>query len=134
MNIIVCIDNKNGMMFNKKRQSRDRKLIEDIINSIKFKICMNKYSSGLFLKYLDQIIIDENFLTKYQDYYCFVENDSLKDFENKINTIIIYKWNRDYPADLYLNIDLNNYDLIKAEEFPGYSHEKITKEIYKRKG
>ena len=134
MNIIVCIDNKNGMMFNKKRQSRDRKLIEDIINSIKFKICMNKYSSGLFLKYLDQIIIDENFLTKYQDYYCFVENDSLKDFENKINTIIIYKWNRDYPADLYLNIDLNNYDLIKAEEFPAYSHEKITKEIYKRKG
>lgn len=134
MNIIVCIDNKNGMMFNKKRQSKDRKLIEDIINSIKSKICMNKYSSGLFLKYLDQIIIDENFLTKYQDYYCFVENDSLKDFENKINTIIIYKWNRDYPADLYLNIDLNNYDLIKAEEFPGYSHEKITKEIYKRKG
>lgn len=34
MNIIVCLDDKNGMMFNKRRQSQDKILrnsIKDIV-------------------------------------------------------------------------------------------------------
>ena len=30
MKLIVCLDDKNGMLFMKKRQSRDRLLIEDV--------------------------------------------------------------------------------------------------------
>ena len=31
MKIIVCLDDNSGMMFNRRRQSRDRVVIDDII-------------------------------------------------------------------------------------------------------
>ena len=30
MNIIVCLDDNQGMLFNKRRQSKDRQVLEDI--------------------------------------------------------------------------------------------------------
>ena len=33
MTIIVCLDDKNGLSFNNRRQSRDKILIEDIIQT-----------------------------------------------------------------------------------------------------
>ena len=32
MNLIICVDNKNGIMFNGRRQSRDRAVCEDILD------------------------------------------------------------------------------------------------------
>ena len=133
MKIIICLDNRNGMSFNNKRLSRDRKIIEDIVKNCSDKILMNHYSQSLFLKYLDKIKVNDNYLNEKGIYY-FIETDNLKDYENKVEEIIIYKWNRDYPADLYFTINLSNFNLIDVKQFPGYSHEKITKEIYKRKG
>ena len=34
MKVIVCVDDNNGMMFNNRRQSRDRILIEDVVKSV----------------------------------------------------------------------------------------------------
>ena len=34
MKLIVCLDDNNGMMFNKRRQSRDRVLIENVFKDI----------------------------------------------------------------------------------------------------
>ena len=34
MNLIICIDINNGMMFNNRRQSRDKMLIKHILNLI----------------------------------------------------------------------------------------------------
>ena len=31
MKIIICLDDDNGMMFNNRRQSRDEKVVKDII-------------------------------------------------------------------------------------------------------
>ena len=36
MNIIVCLDDKNGMMFNKRRQSQDKLLRSDIKELVKY--------------------------------------------------------------------------------------------------
>lgn len=135
MKIIVCLDDKNGMLFNERRQSRDRMVIEDIIASYPGeKIYMNSYSKSLFLKYPYQIEEDENFLDKISnDQVGFVENLSLTPYKEKITDIIIYKWNRDYPADKYLDVSLEEWELVSTAEFAGYSHEKITKETYIRK-
>lgn len=135
MKIIVCLDNKNGMLFNERRQSRDRMVIEDIMASHpREKIYMNSYSKSLFLKYPDQMEVDENFLNKLsEDQVGFVENLSLELYKEKITSLIIYKWNRDYPADRYLDVSLNEWELISTVEFAGYSHEQITKETYSRK-
>lgn len=135
MNIIVCLDDKKGMLFNKRRQSRDRMVIEDMIASYPGeRIHMNSYSKSLFLKYPEQIEVEEDFLKHLsEDEVGFVENLSLKPYEKNIKSLIIYKWNRDYPADRYLDIPLEEWELTSTVEFAGYSHEQITKETYSRK-
>lgn len=137
MNIIVCLDDKNGMMFNKRRQSQDKILRLNIKNLVKNKnLFMNSYSYKLY-KDIDNgnLKICENFLDECDDNdFCLVEDKLLSNYINKITTLIIYNWNRVYPSDLYFDINLKNqnWTLIDEEEFEGSSHEKITKKIYRR--
>ena len=46
--------------------------------------------------------------------------------------VVLYKWNRVYPADQYFAMDLSGWKLVETVEFPGSSHEKITEERYER--
>lgn len=81
-----------------------------------------------------QICVDENFLENAADgEYCFAEDIDVAPYEERTERIILYKWNRRYPADLVFGVNLNNgWRLIAAEDFQGNSHEKITEEIYER--
>ena len=69
--------------------------------------------------------MDENFLEKAgEGDICFVENQSLKGTEGRIEKLIVFGWNRAYPFDLKLDLDLNQMEKTAEEEFAGYSHEK----------
>ena len=96
---------------------------------------MNNYYYKLF-KDIDtgNIKVSEDFLNLSNDGFFLVEDKLLKLYEDKINILIIYKWNRIYPADLHFDINVNDdsWKLIDFEEFNGSSHEKITREIYRR--
>ena len=137
MNIIICLDDNNGMMFNKRRQSQDRILRADLKEFIKDKdLYMNNYYYKLY-KYIDNgnINVSENFLEQFtENDFCLVEDKLLNNYINKINNIIIYKWNRIYPSDLYFDINLtsNSWELLETKGFEGSSHEKITRIIYRR--
>ena len=49
MKIIVCLDDNGGMAFNRRRQSRDRVLIEDIAKTVgNARLYIDKYSAPLF--------------------------------------------------------------------------------------
>ena len=135
MTIFICIDDNNGMLFNHRRQSRDEAVLKDMLNTAEGKIWMNAYSSKLFGIVLDKIIIEEDFLEcAPKDNYCFLENIPLKPYEDKLDAIIVYYWNRVYPADTYLDIDLDlNWEVTDTKEFGGTSHEKITRKLLKRK-
>ena len=129
MNFIVCVDQNNGRMFHERRQSRDRNVINDILQYIgNAKLWMNGYSSKLFAQVDGNICIDNRFLhkAKQQD-FCFVENESLKDVD--VSKVILYRWDKVYPADLFLDVDLHSYILSEILEFQGYSHDKITREV-----
>ena len=63
--------------------------------------------------------------------YVFQELETLDTGDKRIEQFIIYRWNRVYPADVSVEIG-TEWKLTKTEEFPGFSHEKITKEIYCR--
>lgn len=130
MEIIVCLDDNNGMLFNGRRQSRDKEVIADIVNSSEGKkIFISPFSKTLF-EACDRVIIDENFLEKAEDDICFIENRSVGDFISKINKITVYNWNRIYPSDFKCDIDFSEFSLADESEFKGNSHEKITKRIY----
>lgn len=125
MNLIVCIANNNGIMFNKRRVSKDALLIERLKGITKEnKIYVSEYSKPLFDGFDNLVLSIENLTNN--DFY-FLENEG---YNGNIDKIIIYKWNRDYPADKYFDIDLSSYELISTQDFQGSSHDLITEEIY----
>ena len=136
MKVMVCLDDDNGMLFNGRRQSRDRLLREDMINLLQgARLWMNEYSAKQFEEGPEEsIIADEKFLEKANENdYCFVEDRKLLLYEPAIRELILYRWNRKYPADMFFDIDLSHWELVNRTEFPGSSHVKITKEIYRPK-
>lgn len=139
MILIVCLDDKNGMMFNKRRQSRDAAVIADIISEAGSGVLwMNEYSAKLFVPGDGEnndigpdIKIDEDFLDKAsQGEYCFLEGEGAYRVSDSIEKIIIYKWNRLYPSDVSFDMPMDGWKLEETGEFSGNSHEKITKEVY----
>lgn len=128
MKLIVCLDDKNGMLFNKRRQSRDKILIDNMLEFCKGeKLYTNDYSATLFPE--NSVVISEDF-ESIENGFVFAENFMVT--EDKIQEIIIYKWNRVYPADTYFNISLDGWSLAETVDFIGSSHEKITRERYVR--
>ena len=148
MKIIVCVDNQNGMMFNHRRQSQDRVLRKRILELTGGKkLLMNAYSQKQFLQVngnmpkeqeqsgqlgqSGQIQADEAFLEKAgPGEPCFVEDRSVAPFAGRVERVVLYRWDRAYPADLYWDLSLEGWTLARREEFPGFSHEIITKEVY----
>ena len=136
MKVILCLYETKGMMFNKRRQSRDRIILERIVRHCEGKrLWMNTYSGKLFAYFQTiEISVDEDFLEKaVEGDYCFVESDSLKACENKIEELIIFWWNKKYPSDFYLDLSFEKWKKTASEEFEGFSHDIITEEIYRRK-
>lgn len=139
MNIIICLDDKNGTMFNHRRQSMDC-VVRNKVRSITQDqtVWMNAYSAKQFLNDhspISHLHVAEDYLNQAEENdYCFVEGAELKDYENRIKKLYIIYWNRVYPADRHFDLDLDNYIIENSEDFVGNSHEKITLTIYKRKG
>ena len=132
MNLIICLDDKNGMLFNKRRQSRDSVLNERVLAIAEgSRLLMNSYSAKLFAD--KAVVIDEDFLsTAESSDYCFCET-AVESLENA-EKIYVFRWNRHYPADTFFKFDIEKegYSLESTEEFVGSSHEKITLDIYKK--
>jgi len=136
MKLIVCLDDNKGMMFNDRRQSRDRVLIDDVVCMAKGKrLYIAEYSKTLFEGIDANIVIDDGMLDVAEEGdLCFVENKSLCAYACRAEEIIIYRWNRSYPYDLAFDVDMKKegFEIVSSEDIAGYSHDKITKEIYKR--
>lgn len=136
MILIVCIDENNGMLFNNRRQSRDKILLSRILEIAKDeKLWITKFSRDMFdIIENKNIIIDDKCIDNAaENDYCFIENVDISTIIEKVNKIILYNWNRNYPADKYFNISLENWVISSEDEFTGSSHERITEKIYIRR-
>lgn len=132
---IVCLDDRKGMLFNGRRQSRDRAVVDKILELTKGKcLWIHPFSEPLFVeKGAEHMAVDAHFLEKAgEGDFCFVENCGLAEVAERLEGIIVFWWNRHYPSDLRLDIRLEDWTKAGAEEFAGFSHEKITKEVYTR--
>ncbi len=133
MIIIACVDDKMGMCFNNRRQSQDRLLRRRLLGIASGGVLrMNGYSARQFEpEYAESISAAENFadLAGAGD-YCFFENQSPKKYADAAEKLILFRWNRRYPGDMFFDIDLSGWRLESASDFPGSSHEKITEEVY----
>ena len=136
MKAIICLDDNNGMLFNNRRQSQDKILREHIKSLTKNnKLYMNNYSYKLFND-IDEgnVIVSADFLDKCEvNEFALIEDKSPQEYLDKIDELIVYRWNTVYPSDLSFNVNLNEgWSLISTDDFKGSSHENITVEIYKK--
>lgn len=132
MIIIACVDDRMGMQFNGRRQSRDRLVYMRIAGlAAGGRLWMNEDSAELFSWDEDKISVAGDFLSRAQSGdYCFIEDDAAAGYSSEVEKIILYKWNRAYPGDVFFPLPLEGWKLEQVQEFPGYSHEKITEEVY----
>ena len=130
----VCIDDGGGMLFNNRRQSRDRLLIANLLESAKGKpLYIHPYSALLFDG--ADVTLSEDPLADCPDGgICFLEKNQLAPHADDIGVLIVYKWNTVYPCDTKLDLDPRRAGFVLREktDFVGSSHDKITKEVYKK--
>jgi hypothetical protein len=135
--LISCVDDGMGTLFNHRRQSQDQKLRERILQLVKgSRLWMNDYSARQFSDVANcEISVSEFPMSAAcTGEYCFVEGMPVSEYESKIEKLILYRWNRQYPADTVFGIPLkeHGWDLISSMNFPGSSHDRITEDIYVR--
>lgn len=133
MKVIVCLDDKNGMLFNNRRQSKDQAVQEELQRICQGGVLwMNQYSFLLYgeLKGVE-VKCDPEFLRKAgEGEYALVETENLEPAAERIRELLVFRWNRIYPADHILDLELKGWKKSVEKEFPGKSHEKITLETY----
>lgn len=135
MIVAVCVDGRGGMLFNRRRQSQDRAQREDLLTFCAGRrLWIAPCSLPLFGE-REGITVDGEFLSRAgAEEVCFVEDCPLAPFAERIGQLVLYNWNRAYPADVHLDLDpaSEGFTLVERTEFAGTSHEKITREIYRR--
>ena len=135
MNVIVCVDDRLGMLFNKRRPSQDQVLRERLMRLCGGRpLFMNAYSAKQFASFPpEKFAVSEQVLSQAgEDDWCFAEDQHLLPWAAHIRQLVLCRWNRSYPGDFFLDLPLDGMHLVSAEEFPGSSHEKITLEVYEK--
>lgn len=135
MIVAVCVDDRGGMLFGGRRLSRDRKQQEDLLElCAPGKLWIAPFSAKLLDWAAERVTADPEYLEKAgAGEVCFVETDMLSRTIERIEGVIVYCWNRAYPADQKLDLELSEFLMTERVEFPGTSHETITREIYRKK-
>ena len=134
MKLILCVDDRGGMLFGGRRLSRDRAVCQHILNMAGgAALWMNAYSQKLFSEFEGNLCVysgDPDQVAA--DAFLFAEDLDIEDLLCKADALILYRWNRVYPSDVVLPLPLSEakWKLVTAEDFPGNSHEKITCEVY----
>ena len=129
MTLYICLDDRNGLQFNKRRQSRDAAVLEDIRSQLRGNLLIEPFSEKLIREAeIPYVLAPETAM----DY--FAEDIPALEVLEKTSKIVIYRWNRHYPSDIRWEPDLEGlgFTLQETSEFPGTSHEKITREVYAR--
>lgn len=137
MHVMLCLDDRDGMLFNHRRQSQDRVLRAHMLALCGARgLWLNAYSAAQFSpSAAAPLHVDAQFLARASDGdYCFVEEQDLTPYWDKVQTLILFCWNRRYPADRFFDRSLLacGWTLCETQAFAGSSHPKITKEVYKR--
>lgn len=132
LHIAFAVDDNNGMMFNHRRVSKDSKLCEELLNTVRVshgQIQIRPYSSSIFE---DRVCASDDPWNKAgPNDIVFVEDVDPATIHG-VTEVTLFRWNRKYPSDLKSTFNFSEYELVETKEFTGSSHEKISKETWKK--
>lgn len=129
MTTAITLEDRNGRSFWGKRLSSDREILRKLITMSRT-VYTDKYSyahipdgeNGNF------IIADKNKVLESDSLYW----TEIGDIPEETDQLIVFRWNRNYGADRFYNPLDHGWKMISSEDFPGYSHDKITMETYRK--
>ena len=137
MKLILCVDDRYGLLFNHRRQSRDREVTADIIaECIGRRLLIEDYSQILFKDIRHELIVVSYDISEEaeKDDCCFIERKPDDILIEKADELILYFWNRKYPKTASFKFDNDMWEPVSEIEFRGRSHDKITKRRYRKRG
>ena len=130
MNLISCVDDSLGLRFNHRRQSRDKVLARHILSRTGGELWLHPDSEKLFAECPDAVL------------HCIFSPEETPDggwcfWESPVSPalrpekILLYHWNRAYPADEFFVYPggQDRWEGPESTDFPGFSHPKITEEV-----
>ena len=138
LNLILCVDKVGGMLFNNRRVSRDREVTADILKTVKGeRLFVKPYSLKLFSEFDDyslMTVCNDPLNEVSGGEWCFIEDEDVTPYLDKVERLLIYNWNREYPFELGFDMKIldEQFRLTDKRKFVGYSHEEITREIYRK--
>lgn len=129
MILAVCADDRLGMSFGGRRQSKDAEIRRRLWALSGGRLRMSSYSARQFG---EPVYSGSDYLSgaKHGD-WCFAEDLAYEGFAGQIEQIVLLRWNRHYPADVQFRFP-GSWRLARFEDFTGSSHEKITMEVYEK--
>ena len=132
--LAFCVDDRGGLSFNRRRQSRDRAVSADLLSQAgECTLWVEPCSRPLFPEEAEHIrTAEEPWTQAGPEDLCFLELTGPAPALERADQLILYRWNRHYPSDRKIALPPEGWTLTGRTEFPGYSHDVITKEIYQR--
>lgn len=134
MTLIVCVDDNYGLLFNNRRQSRDVRVCDRILEIAAGKtLRMNGYSARMFPQ--GACVVSEDIFSQVEgNDLIFAECEITPDILNRTDRLVVYRWNRSYPSDIKFPVQalINQFKKVESADFPGKSHDLITEEVYVR--
>ena len=129
MILTVCADDRLGMSFGGRRQSKDSAVRQKLLELSGGSLRMSDYSARQFES---PVYHGSDYLSGAGGHdWCFAENADYEKFSDKIEKIVLFRWNRHYPSDVQFRFP-GKWALVQSTDFPGSSHEKITMEVYEK--
>ena len=131
----ICLDDRNGTLFNGRRQSMDREVRRVLLELAGEKpLRVSPYTAGQFSQEeRSRLAVSQQFLEDAgPGDICFVEETPLAPLEGQLEQLVLFRWNRHYPSDRTLDISLDGWKKISSQDFAGHSHPNITMEVYTR--
>ena len=131
MHLIFCVDERDGLSFCGRRLSQDRELISHMLKLTSgSRLWVHPYSAKLFPE--NTVLADKDYFGKAgEGDYCLVEKGPFPRVWKSVESVILYHWNRTYPAtERFPRNLLENMRKENTEDFSGNSHEKITMERF----
>lgn len=133
MTLYFCVDDRYGLRFNHRRQSRDASVLEDICSGLEGALLIDPMSQRMVAAAgIPFALAPAEITMDLPGAHYFVEGRPTGDWIGLADRVVLYHWNRHYPADVYFDVELSSLGFMLAEtaEFPGKSHERITREVY----
>ena len=134
MTVVLCADDRGGLSFHGRRQSRDRAVSADLLSQAgECTLWVEPCSRPLFPQEARTVrTAEEPWTQAGAEDLCFLELQDPAPALARADQLVVYRWNRHYPSDRKLLLPPEGWTLTSRTEFPGHSHDVITKEIYQR--